>query len=160
MPAGETTWRDDPLLRNRFHPVYPDDLEVVVHDGGPRFTNKPPEVVWVTTTGKTANAYRGNLLNQPQGLESVKQGDEILFIAVAGAEYPLRVSQKYLDERTQWVNKPCDKCGFPELFDAPSDLVKKIFPNVGQNEEIEAFTSFCPKCRGVQVVHKPGFEGS
>ena len=155
-----TPWRSDPMLNGQFHPEYPDDLQVVVHDGGPRFTDKQAELVWVTATGKHGKAYRGKVLNQPQGLLSVKQGDEILFIAVSGSEHPFQVSEKYLDERNDWVIKPCDKCGFAELFDAPSDLLKKVFPNVGKNanEEMQMFTSFCPMCGGVQVIHKPGIE--
>ncbi len=154
-------WRSDPVLAGRFHPEYPDDLQAIVHNGGPRFTDKPAELIWVTVIGKHGKAYRGKILNQPHGLESVKQGDEILFLAVAAAEHPFQVSDKYLTERDDWVIKPCSKCGFAELFDAPSDLVKKVFPNVGKNpnEEMEAFTSFCPMCGGVQVVHKLGFEG-
>jgi hypothetical protein len=153
-------WRSDPVLSGRFHREYPDDLQVIIHDGGPRFTDKPPELVWVTVSGKHAKAYRGKVLNQPHGVTSVAQGDEILFLAVAGAEHPFQVSEKYLAERDNWIIKPCGKCGFAELFDAPSDLLKKVFPNVGKNsnEEMEAFTSFCPMCRGVQVIHKPGLE--
>jgi hypothetical protein len=38
--AMDSRWRDDPLLKGRFHPDFPDDLQVVVHDGGPRLTAK------------------------------------------------------------------------------------------------------------------------
>jgi len=38
------------------------------------------------------------------------------------------------------------------LFDAPSDLQAKIFPNVPADAKMEAFTSFCPVCGGVQMV--------
>lgn len=133
----------------------------MVHDGGPRFSSEPPELVWMTVTGMAGKAYRGKLLNQPHGLKSVKQGDELLFLAVAGAEHPFLVTEKYLAEREEWVVEPCSKCGFAELFDAPSDLVKKVFPNIGDNpnEKMEAFTAFCPICRGVQVVHQRGLEG-
>ncbi len=39
-------WRSDPLLEGRFHPEYPDDLQVIVHDGGPRLTKNAPELMW------------------------------------------------------------------------------------------------------------------
>lgn len=52
-------WRTDPALSGRFHPDYPDDLQVIVHDGGPRFTEKPPELIWVTVTAKDEKAFRG-----------------------------------------------------------------------------------------------------
>jgi hypothetical protein len=154
-------WRSDPLLAGRFHLERPDDLQVIVHDGGPRFTDKSPEVIWVTVSAKHEEAYHGKALNQPHELKSVRQGDEILFLAVAGAEYPFQVSEKYLAERGFWLIKPCNKCGFAELFDAPSDLIKKVFPKVGENPdaEMEAFTSFCPLCGGMQLIQKPGFDG-
>ncbi len=44
-------WRNHPTLESRFHPEHPDDLEVLVHDGGPRMTDCRPELVWVTVTG-------------------------------------------------------------------------------------------------------------
>ena len=36
------------------------------------------------------------------------------------------------------------KCGMPDLFDAPSDLQAKIFPNIPPDARVEAFTTFCP----------------
>jgi len=38
------------------------------------------------------------------------------------------------------------------LFDAPSDLVRVIFPNLPDGAVPAMFTSFCPLCGGVQVV--------
>jgi hypothetical protein len=152
-------WRNSPDLVERFLPDYPDDLQVVVHDGGPRFTDRAPELVWVRVTGKDANAYRGTVLNQPDGLKTVKQGDSILFLACRDKKlYPFLVSEKYLQERSNWVIEPCNKCGFAELFDAPSDLIHKIFPNLPKDSTMEGFTSFCPLCRGVQLVHQPGLD--
>jgi hypothetical protein len=152
-------WRNDPDLIGRFLPDYPDDLQVVIHDGGPRFTDKRPELVWVRVTVKEPVAYRGTVLNQPDGLVTVKQGDPILFLPCKDKKlYPFQVREKYLQERNDWVIEPCNNCGFAELFDAPSDLIHKIFPNIGKNknEVMEGFTSFCPMCHGVQVIHKPG----
>ena len=40
-------WREHAMLKARFLPDYPDDLQVVVHDGGPQITRNEPEVVWV-----------------------------------------------------------------------------------------------------------------
>ncbi len=34
----ETPWRTDPALVDKLHPWYPDDLQVLVHDGEPRRT--------------------------------------------------------------------------------------------------------------------------
>ena len=40
-------WRNDPKLQGRFHTGHPDQLQVLVHDGGPRITPRKPESVWV-----------------------------------------------------------------------------------------------------------------
>ena len=44
-------WSKHPLLQERLHPEHPDDLEVIVHDGGPRITDRKPELMWVTIAG-------------------------------------------------------------------------------------------------------------
>jgi len=46
-----THWRTHPKLKRRFLPEHPDDLQVIVHDGGPRITDRRPEAVWVTVNG-------------------------------------------------------------------------------------------------------------
>jgi hypothetical protein len=46
-----TPWRGDPDLVGRFHPEYPDNLQVVVHDGEPRRTGRGTEACWVRVTG-------------------------------------------------------------------------------------------------------------
>jgi hypothetical protein len=62
------------------------------------------------------------------------------------------VREKYLVERAAWIVHPCSGCGLSELFDAPSDLIPKIFPKIQPGETVEAFTAFCGACHGVQVV--------
>lgn len=145
-------WRTDPHLRERFHPDYPDDLQVLVHEGGPRFTDAAPELMWVKVVGQVAPAYRGTLLNAPQNLRTLALGSEILFVAPEGINYPMRVTEQYLQERPAWHIEPCNQCGFPELFDVPSALMRKAFPTLGADQTIEMFTSFCPLCGGVQGV--------
>jgi hypothetical protein len=86
MDEETRPWRTDPLIAGRGHPDYPDDIQVIVHDGGPRFTDSDPELVWVTILATDGIAYRAKVLNQPVGLESVQQGDEILFLAVANSQ--------------------------------------------------------------------------
>ena len=110
--------------------------------------------MWVSVLGKSGRAYRGKLLNKPHGLASVKQGDEILFLAGPKGIDPLRVTPKYLQEREHWHILPCNKCGMPELLDAPSDLIAVVFPKLKDQKDVAEmkFTSFCPLCRGVQLV--------
>lgn len=150
------TWRNHPLLKGRFHDDYPDDLQVIAHDGGPRLTDKPPELVWVRVTGEQANTFTGSVLNQPVGLMNVHQGSEIQFVVPAGGENPILVTPKYLMERDNWIIQPCDRCGLSELFDAPSDLTKLAFPGIADPERIETFTTFCPLDGGVMVVTHKG----
>ena len=150
----ENPWRIDPALEGRFLPDYPDDLQVVVHDGGPRLTETPQELMWVRVTGKCGDAYIGELLNAPQGLKTAKLGGQILFMPANEKNHPFRVTEKYLEERAAWHIRPCNKCGMSELFDAPSDLIAKIFPDLPDPSEVEEmkFTSFCPMCGGLQMI--------
>lgn len=145
-------WRNHPKLLGRFHPDYPDDLRVVVHDGGPRISSSLPEVIWVRVTGMADEFFRGSLLNQPHHLETVRQGDEIMFIVPEKGKYPLQVREKYLQERGDWIIHPCNKCGLSELFDAPSDLIRKSFPNAPEGMGMSFFTTFCGACGGNQII--------
>lgn len=145
-------WHEDLNLRDKFHADCPDDLQVVVHDGGPRLSDRAPELMWVRVVEQHPLGYIGTLLNEPHALMSVRQGDAIIFIATENCEYPFRVTERYLAERNGWNINPCDKCGFNELFDAPSDLIKKVFPDLPEDASLEGFSSFCPLCGGIQVI--------
>lgn len=91
-------------------------------------------------------------MNQPTQLQTVRYSERIRFIVPAGSEHPVMVTEKYLRERPRWKIHPCEKCGFSELFDAPSNLIRVAFPNMPADAEPEMFTAFCPLCRGVQGV--------
>src|SRR5215471_14876033 len=39
LGTANMNWREHPLLKSRFHPEFPDDLQVIVHDGGPRLSS-------------------------------------------------------------------------------------------------------------------------
>lgn len=139
------------MLRGRFHPEAPDDVQVVVHDGGPK-TSAAPEMVWVRVTGAGANnVFRGTVLNDPQQLETVRQGASINFVAPEGGHL-LMVTGQYIAEREEWVVQPCSKCGLDELFDPPSLLVEQSFGNIEDVETMEAVTTRCGLCGGTQVV--------
>jgi hypothetical protein len=146
-------WRSHPQLKDRFHPDFPDDLQVVVHDGGPRLTKNRPELIWVRlSAAEGANLFLGTVLNKPTQLSSIKLGQEIRSLVAAGAKHPVLVTAKYLEERKNWEIHACQKCGFDELFDAPSDLLRAIFPKAPPGAVMEMFTSFCPLCGGVQTL--------
>jgi hypothetical protein len=155
QPARGTlwgTWRTHPKLAGRFHPEFPDDLQVLVHDGGPRLTDRRPELIWVRVTGADGDVFFGSVLNEPQQLKTVEQGSRIRFVVPEGGEHPLMVTEKYLRERPDWVIQGCNRCGLTELFDAPSDLIRVIFPNLPADAQLQAFTTFCGNCGGVQLV--------
>jgi hypothetical protein len=138
----------------RFYPEYPDDIQVIIHDGGPRITHNRPEVIWVRVIGHKNDVFIGKVLNQPLNLTGTHQGDTISFIKPETSEFPIFTTAKYLHERSKWIIHPCDKCGFDELFDAPSDLIRVIFPNIrlGFFRRMSWFGTFCPLCGGAQIV--------
>lgn len=176
-------WREHPMLKGRFAPDHPDDLQVVVHDGGPQITRNEPEVVWVTVTGMEGDVFRGRVGNQPNNLQTVHRGDEIKFVVpegdapadllelvakrlglhpavLTGWLAPVRVTDKYLRERGAWIIHPCPQCGLSELFDAPSDLMRVVFPQPRPAAAISMFTASCPHCGGVQSVESRSAGGN
>jgi len=155
----KTPWREDPKLRTRFHPDFPDDIQVLVHDGGLRTTDKRPEVVWVRVTDGCSPWYVGTVLNQPLDLLSVHQGSTIHFVVPQGGEYPLMVTEQYIRERPDWLIEPCQRCGLTELFDAPSKLIEITFPDPVPDPPASEkcpvmiiFSTFCGFCGGTLVV--------
>jgi hypothetical protein len=163
QPAPGTLWgwwRQHPKLHGRFHPESADDLQVLVHDGGPRLTGRSPELVWVRVTGGEGDVFTGTVLNQPRQLVSVTQGCTIRFLVPAGGEHPLLVTEKYLRERPGWEAAiPCNRCGLTELLDAPSDLMRVVFPHMPKNAVSSAFTAICGACGGTLVVNGKGEAG-
>jgi hypothetical protein len=168
-------WREHPLLKGRFLPDHPDDLQVIVHDGGPQVTRNEPEIVWVAVTWMDRDLFRGRVRNQPHALQTVHQSDEIKFVMPEGHAptallelaaarlglqpsplrgwlAPILVTEKYLRERAAWVIHPCRQCGLSELFDAPSDLIRVLFPHSPPDAERSGFTTSCPNCGGEQRV--------
>lgn len=170
-----SVWRSDPALAARFHPEYPDDLEVLVHDGEPRRTEKRPERCWVRVTALhgrlklpaaareqeppfTADrvewpehaVYRGTLLNQPFHLTTMVADQSLLFMVVPGIPNPLRVTEAYLAERASWVVTACDRCGADQGMDPPTTMWRTRFPEQTDVKAV-AFTAFC-HCGGTMML--------
>jgi len=157
QPAPGTpwgVWREHPALAGRFHPDYPDDTQVIVHDGGPRLTERRPELVWARVSGMEGDLFAATVLNQPHQLSTVAAGQQIRFVAPPGLDHGLMVTERYLSERPGWDIEPCSKCGLAELMDAPSDLIRVVFPSAAPDAELEAFSAFCGLCGGVQLVKR------
>src|SRR5215218_3789803 len=92
-------WREHPKLQGRLHPQHPDDVQVIVHDGGPRMTDRRPEAVWVRIVASESDLVTGEVLNQPQQLTPVKRGVRVRFIVHDSGEHALMVRPKYRKER-------------------------------------------------------------
>jgi hypothetical protein len=173
--AVATEWREHAMLKGRFLPDHPDHVQVIVHEGGPQITRNEPEIIWVAVTGMEGDLFCGRVLNQPHQLQTVHRDDEIKFVMPGGDApahllelaarrlrihppprtgwlAPVRVTDKYLREREAWVIHACDQCGLSELFDAPSDLIRALFPHAAPDAEISMFTAPCPQCGGSQRV--------
>lgn len=182
QPDPSAPWRKDPHLQDRFHERYPDDLQVMVHDGEPRRTERAPELCWVrilrAEPGPTRRAlyspgqtqlsqeefqrkysgdtwvYVARLINAPHALQSVHQGEELRFLTGAGLLHPLHVTPQYLQERGDWRIAPCNQCGWSETLDPPGIMARLRFPDMPPDAEVETFTSFCPMCNGVQLLSR------
>ena len=147
-----THWRDDEQLRGRLHPEYPDDLQVVIHDGNPRRSGHAPEAVWARIVRSEAECYVAVCLNHPQAVTAVDEGETFRFRVSDTAEFPFLVTEQYLADRAEWIVMPCGECGFDELFDAPSELAAGFAAEAPEGGTVELFTQFCPLCGGVQTV--------
>lgn len=160
QPPAHGPWRTDPGLRGRFHPQYPDDIQVLLHDGEPRRTGKRTEVCWVRVVGGDGSGggvYEGELLNQPHQLATVKPSQRIKFLAAPGARHPLYVTEEYLRERSGWEIQPCPSCGFHEGLDPPSVMARTRFPDSGDAIPV-MFTAHCALCGPphAQMVQRRG----
>jgi hypothetical protein len=182
QPDANAAWRNEPDLAGRFHDSCPDDLQVVVHDGEPRRTGRPPELCWVrifavergplrgflfdpeaTTLTESEFAtrypssdavYVARLLNAPYALETAREGDAIRFLAGGGLEYPVQVTAQYLEERSRWRIVPCDMCGAGECLDPPSVLLRARSSDQPPVRELRSFTAVCAMCGGLQTLSR------
>jgi hypothetical protein len=155
QPLADAPWRHDPNMRGKFHKDFPDDIQALVHDGDPRVMRRAatrPVTDVIADHEKQRAVYIGELLNAPHTLQSVKRGDRLKLLSVAGMPHPLHVTDAYLQERLQWEITPCDKCGATETFDPPSVMAKVRFPNAPVDAMIAAFTSICSHCGGMQQL--------
>jgi len=169
-------WHTDSNFSGKFHPNHPNDIQVVVHDGEPRRTQRPPEACWVTLTGvhgalrvpvagpdakpplqasqvrwEERTVYTGKLLNVPKNLQTVRQGDTILVVYSPGLPCPLHVTPNYLAERPRWSVTPCNKCGADQTLDPMTIMAKTRFPDAPAGMTPVAFSAFCG-CGGTMML--------
>jgi hypothetical protein len=143
-------WRRDGRLAGRFHADCPDDLQVLVHDGGPKTSRNPRELIWARIVAARGTDYVAVALNQPHAVRTVVEGQHFTF-RVVGAPHPLLVGAAYLSERDGWQIEPCSGCGLDELLDPPSRLAAISFGNTGGSLPV-AFTQHCPLCHNGSLM--------
>jgi len=159
FPQSKKVWHADPGLKDRFHPEYPDDLQVIIHKGSSYTSQSVPELVWVTVISEKNASYSGILLNQPSPDLGYSVGDTIYFKMPSGIEYPLTFTREYLQDRSNWHIEPCSQCGFDELFDLPVKIYEARFPNLrdiiteDESADISAFSLHCELCGGIQKIY-------
>ena len=145
-------FKNHPKLRKYHSTDHPGDLQVLIHNGGPRLTDRKPELIWVKVISEDDAIFEGLILNEPKQLNGIKCGDTIHFLIPDGGRYPLMITEKYIKERSDWIIQPCDNCGLTELFDAPSDLNRVVFPDNPEGAIIAMSTVICGACGGSQVM--------
>ena len=130
-------------------------MEIIVHDGGPRKTERRPELAWVRVIGCTDGLFSGVVLDKPAQLRTVRKGSKISFLLPKSGQYALQISSKYLEERPSWrLLIPCNQCGLSELLDPPSELIAKLFPAM-TSEDLARGLTFTTRrgwCGGGLVV--------
>ncbi len=157
QPPAFAPWRHDPALIGRLHPRFPDDLQVLVHDGEPRRAGKTAEVCWLRVIASEdvgRRVYLGELLSKPHQLETVHQGDHLRFLPAPGGRHPLYVTDAYLAERSSWQIAPCTSCGLAETLDPPSVMAQTRFAGTAAADAPVMFSAHCAACKGTQVVER------
>ena len=153
-------WQQNPELQGRMHPQYPSDLQVVVHLGGPHTSSQGFELLWIRITGFEAGVYRGDLLEQPQKLSGLSEGDQIRFLVPSNVrQNPVLVTDAYLSEIPDWEVSGCRGCGSSILLDPPSALIRSAIPGLPPGAFPEAFSALCGLCGGAQPVRRSDTEG-
>lgn len=155
----EKNWRNDTDIKSNFiYEDYPDDLPVIVYDENYKTSKTQLENIWVRTIGVYEDYYLGRIMNKPTQLVTLKENEIIIFKIKNGTQTPTMVTDNYLIERENWKITPCDKCGFTELFDSPSELFKIMFERNESDDEIVSFSTFCNLCGGVQIIESISFK--
>lgn len=148
MPP-QRPWRSDTALTGRFHPEYPDHLEVAF------FFRDGTERMWVRTTDvePTIGGYVGELLNAPfADATGLTQGDRVTYRVASGALDPIWVSPAVRANLAEWSSS-CSACGFDMLLEPAEDILARQFEG---SESLLAFTTRCPMCGQTMISNRRG----
>jgi hypothetical protein len=144
-PASSTSrpWRTDPALVGRFHPSFPDDLQVDFYFAA----SVGRERMWVQTDAVDGDigGYAAVLLNQPHAPRAViDKGARVSYRIAPGMPNPLWVSPAMQANMRDWSTK-CAACG----FDMPLEPIDNIVgPHVAAAHQRphEILGMRCPSC--------------
>jgi WD40 repeat protein len=145
------SWRNDPVLRGKFHPEYPDAVAVIVHEREGGIAGHKPVSMWVELFDKRGDVYVGTVRSESP-LSTVSEGDTLLFVAVEKAKQFVHITPQYLEERKSWRFEPCRKCGFPMGFEPPSVLLERAVSNPADRDRTVKCAVPCPVCDGQQML--------
>jgi len=124
-------------------------MQVVIHQGGPMFSNVPHELVPADLVQEDGALMLVRVRESPKAVAGISAGDTVRVLRTPSFEFPILVSDSYLRERRHsYILMPCGECGFAELFDLPSDLAAETFEGPAPS----MFTTRCPLCGGGMVI--------
>jgi hypothetical protein len=167
-------WEQIPYLANKLHPINRNQVQVCIHDGGPvpavcvvrpqknarieevaiASSNhfKMPQLLWAEIVGRRGRIFEARLLQDPIIVRQIQKDSHFLFQIKPDSPWPFLVTEKYLADRVNWTISPCNKCGFSELFDPPSQLIQSYLPGV-KVSAVDGFSWQCPAdCSGFIMI--------
>lgn len=150
-PSGP--WQRDPALAGRFHPSYPNDLEVRFYFAEQQTLEK----MWVRTTGvdEEIGGYVAVLVNRPHtDATGLAPGASVAYRVAAGMPDPIWVTPAMRANLASWSSR-CERCGFDMLLLPAEDLIRRQF-ELPPGTVMEAFTTRCLACGEGMVVRKRG----
>lgn len=141
-------WRMDPELAAWCHINYPDDCQVLIHNGAsPTFGDTDREIVWATINDRQGDIFSATVINDPQHVQSIRQGHTIQFAKTGGNHPPALLTGELVRDLPRLDVKPCQKCRNRLVFDS----IAKLAP-----DEVEAYPhkveTVCRFCGEPQIV--------
>lgn len=103
MPSDPAPWRTDPRLAGRFHPEYPDDIQVGLLDpAAPGRQNG--ELLWVRVIAmdSASGQFLGYSLNQPFQVKGLNAGDNLVLRWDPKEQVPIAVDRGQGAGRAGW----------------------------------------------------------
>lgn len=87
---NDRPWRRHDSLQGKFHNEYPDDLEVLFGD----VVTGKSERMWVGVIAfdEKCSEYLGVLLNSPDLIRTIREGDNVAFTVPHGVPYPVALA--------------------------------------------------------------------